>query len=32
MQTLAAFVLAEAFTVGHFEGEGHCDYHDHGAH
>lgn len=32
MQTLAAFVLAEAFTVGHFEGEGHCDYHDHDMH
>ncbi len=32
MQTLAAYVLAEAFTVGHFEGEGHCDYHDHDGH
>ncbi len=26
MQTLQAFVLAEAATIGHFEGEGHCDY------
>lgn len=32
MPTLQAFVLAEAFTIGHFEGEGHCDYHDHDAH
>lgn len=32
MQTLQAFVLAQAFTIGHFEGEGHCDYHDHDAH
>lgn len=24
--TLEAFVLAEALTIGHFEGEGHCDY------
>lgn len=32
MQTLQAFLLAEAFTIPHFEGEGHCDYHDHDAH
>lgn len=32
MQNLQAFVLAQAFTIGHFEGEGHCDYHDHDAH
>jgi hypothetical protein len=31
-QNLQAFLLAEAFTIGHFEGEGHCDYHDHDAH
>lgn len=24
--TLGAFVIAEAHTIGHFEGEGHCDY------
>lgn len=29
MPTLQAFVLAEALTVGHFEGEGHCDYAQH---
>lgn len=31
-QTLAAFVFAQSLGVGHFEGEGHCDYHDHDSH
>lgn len=30
--TLAEFVRAQALTLGHFEGEGHCDYHDHDEH
>ncbi|MBX7192934.1 MAG: hypothetical protein K1X94_12790 [Sandaracinaceae bacterium] len=25
-QTLGAFVIAQAITIGHFEGEGHCEY------
>lgn len=32
MQNLQAYVFAQALGVGHFEGEGHCDYHDHDAH
>ncbi|MFN9811998.1 MAG: hypothetical protein ACK6CU_20455 [Deltaproteobacteria bacterium] len=32
MQTLQAFVFTQALGIGHFEGEGHCDYHDHDGH
>lgn len=29
MQNLQAFLLDQALTIGHFEGEGHCDYAQH---
>ena len=29
MPNLQAFLLAQALTIGHFEGEGHCDYTQH---
>jgi len=29
MPTLQAFLLDQALTIGHFEGEGHCDYSQH---
>lgn len=32
MQNLQAYVFSQALGVGHFEGEGHCDYHDHDGH